>query len=170
ASTGRRTPVVVTVALLVAVAAGGAAGIAVAVARSTAGAHRDGSAVSREARLGISSRARCASPALPSSGRVPRTIGSWPFRLEVPGTFGSLVAGPRGSVSALQACGRQEGSLRVVRVGRDGRLLAVSQQFPRAALLTSSLAAAWHVLLLGAARLDLASTSLGQLRAPPACS
>ncbi|MGH9296259.1 MAG: hypothetical protein ACRD0B_13080, partial [Acidimicrobiales bacterium] len=55
------------------------------------------------------------------------------------------------------------GSLRVVRVGRDGRLLAVSQQFPRAALLTSSLAAAWHVLLLGAARLDLA----GPPSAPP---
>jgi hypothetical protein len=77
------------------------------------------------------------------------------FSLLEPGTFGSVVAGPGSSLYALQACGTEETQLRVLHLDGNGKVVAVSEGFDRAALLTSSLVLRGGVLYVGAARLDL---------------
>lgn len=82
------------------------------------------------------------------------------FRLSEPGTFGSVAAGPGSSVYALQACGTEETQLRVLHVDGNDKVVAASEGFDRAALLTSSLVLQGGVLYVGAARLDLSGPAI----------
>jgi hypothetical protein len=84
-----------------------------------------------------------------------RRLGAWRFELLEAGTFGSVVAGPGSSLYALQACGAQETQLRVLHLRPDGGVMAVSEDFDRAALLTSSVVLDGDSLYVGTARLDL---------------
>jgi hypothetical protein len=95
-------------------------------------------------------------PAANAAGEnASRHLGTWGFNLLEAGTFGSVVAGPGSSLYALQACGAEETQLRVLHLAADGDVLAVSVDFDRAALLTSSLVLQGGSLYVGAARLDL---------------
>lgn len=106
--------------------------------------------------------ATCVAPGTPPVAAAPGGSGRGSFELLDPGTFGS-VAASSSNLYALQACGIEETSLRVLRIGGGGKVLAVSAGFPRAALLTSSLLLTGGSLYVGAARLDLsAPLSSGQ--------
>jgi len=105
----------------------------------------------------------CRPPDLGPVVPAPVRLGSWPYRLLVPGTFGVVTSGPGDDLELLQACGAEETALRVVRLSPAGRVLAVSRMFPRAALLASALLAVPGALFLATARLDLS----GQVSLPP---
>jgi hypothetical protein len=89
-----------------------------------------------------------------------RRLGGWRFSLLEAGTFGSVVAGHGSSLYALQACGTEETQLRVLRIGGNGNVVAVSDDFDRAALLTSSIVLQGGSLYVGTARLDLAGPAI----------
>ncbi|MGH9303762.1 MAG: hypothetical protein ACRDZ5_05025 [Acidimicrobiales bacterium] len=152
----RGTPVAVLVLAVVMVLGGGAAGITVALsAAGRTGAARGPATSPSTGPV----RAACTAPAPSYGGPAPRRLGAWRFEVKVAGTFGRLVSGQGGSYYALQACGRQEGALRVVRIGRGGHVMAVSRLFPKAALLPSDLADGGAAVVLGAAYLDLSSAA-----------
>jgi hypothetical protein len=142
----RRRAHVLPVAVAVALAAGAVAGITVRLttggAAPSAGEHP-------------LAGSPCPRPLTASPSPAPRAIGRWPFHLLHAGVFSTVTAGPRGSVLALEACGAEESTLRVVEVSASGRLQGTSQRFPHLAPVASSVAATPSAVWLGGARLSL---------------
>ncbi len=90
------------------------------------------------------------SPVAGGAGRpVSSHLGAWRYELTAAGTFYDLIPGPRERLVALQACGREETSLRLSLLSSAGRLLSSSRQFPRAAPLASSAAVSGRSIWLG---------------------
>jgi hypothetical protein len=133
---------VLTVVVACAVIAGGATGLTAIVART-----------SRRATV-HSLAASCVAPQASPAGVASDHLGAWTFNLLEAGTFGSVVSATSG-LYALQACGTEETELRVLRIDTSGKVLGVSADFKRAALLTSSLAIADGSLYVGTAQLDI---------------
>jgi hypothetical protein len=150
---GNQVPVVALLLALVLVAGAAAAGVTLLGGRNGTGA---GAGAPRRS-VSPTGWDACRTPQLGAPAPVPASLGSWAFHLVVRGTFGKAVAAPDGNLDLLQACGAEETSLRVVRIGPGGRVAAVSTMFPRAALLASDLVAAGGALFLATAHLDLSA-------------
>ncbi|MGH9300196.1 MAG: hypothetical protein ACRDZT_09790, partial [Acidimicrobiales bacterium] len=101
----------------------------------------------------------CAAPVTVSPVEAPTRLGRWPFHLFEAGAFQNVMGTAQGELVALQACGHEESSLRVIRMDpRDGAAVA-SRSFPDAALLASSLTASGHLLFFGQAKLALSGSA-----------
>lgn len=143
---GQRSLNVIALVVLCAVVTGGT-GLTAVLTRSTR--H---STIRNPAATCVAPQAAPA-PSAPEAKASP--LGAWGFNLLEPGTFGSVVAGAGSSLYALQACGAEETQLRVLHLSENGNVLAVSGDFDRAALLTSSVVLDGGSLYVGTARLDL---------------
>lgn len=149
---GRRTSATIfTVLLVCAVVLAGATGLSAILTRSA-----------RHATVRTPATT-CTAPDAPPSAIPANEIGAWRYNVVETGTFGSVVAASSSVLYAIQACGAQESSLRVIRLQPGSKQVAVSKAFDHAAFLTSSLVLAHGSLYFGAARLDLA----GSATAPP---
>jgi hypothetical protein len=91
---------------------------------------------------------------------LPRRLGAWKFTPIERGTFPSVVAGLHGAVLAVQACGAEETSLRVLELrpgaGRSAPpTVATSEQYPKAAPVASSVFETAGTIWFGEGRLAL---------------
>ncbi len=141
----RRGPSPVSIAVGVVVVVGAAAGISLAAMRS--GRSRP------PVRHTIARRA-CAIPVTASPVPAPARIGSWPFHLLAGGVFPAVAAdGPR--ALALEACGAEESSLRVVEFDPATGASVASAPFAHAAPIASAVAASRGAVWFGESRLAL---------------
>lgn len=99
--------------------------------------------------------ANCPAVAAASPVTTPRSLGSWPFHLIAEGTFAQIEAGPDGLIDALQSCGAEESSLRLVEMTPSGKVVSSSRLFPKAALLASSFLVEGKTVFFAEARLSL---------------
>lgn len=100
--------------------------------------------------------APCPSAVTSSPTAAPERIGSWPLRPVMKGTFVALSAGQGQRLFALEACGTEESSLRVVEIDASSeKVEAYSSRFVRAAPLVSAIAADGASLYVGTSRLAL---------------
>lgn len=99
--------------------------------------------------------APCPAAASTSPSPVGDKVGSWPFHLVMKGTFAMLADNTSSSLLALQACGSEESSLRVVELQPSTGAATASRRFPGAAPIASSVAASSTDIWLGESRLDL---------------
>lgn len=91
--------------------------------------------------------------------KTPSSLGSWRYQPTLAGTFLSFVPGPRGLLDALQACGAEESSLRLIELSRAGQLEEASRHFKKAAPLASSAVWSGRHLYLGTGTLALSKTT-----------
>ncbi len=97
----------------------------------------------------------CQAPSLIAGVRVPAEIGTWRVHEVEAGAFDSLEALPSGELLALQACGSDESSLRVLEIDpRNGSGVA-SAPFDKAAPIASALGQTPSAVWLGLGRLAL---------------
>ncbi|MHB8435233.1 MAG: hypothetical protein ACYDC0_05065 [Acidimicrobiales bacterium] len=87
--------------------------------------------------IGLVSTEQCPLPATGATP-TPHDIGKWPFRILLRGTFEDVSGAGGGRLLALQACGAEESSLRVVAMSPTGGIYAISPQFHRAAPIASA--------------------------------
>ncbi len=90
-----------------------------------------------------------------TSAETATRLGSWPFTLIARGSFEELTPSPSGALVAIQACGTEESSLRVVSLDRPSGVVSASQRFDGAASLASSLAVTSKAVFFGHGRLAL---------------
>ncbi len=143
----RASPVSIGVAVVV--VAGAAAGVSLATMR--------GARVRPSVGRTIATRA-CAAPVTASPVSAPARIGSWPFHLLAGGVFPAVAADGTRAL-ALQACGAEESSLRVVEFDPSTGSSVVSPPFTRAAPIASAVAASRGAVWFGESRLALEGAS-----------
>ena len=97
----------------------------------------------------------CARPTAVGPTSVPARLGNWPFHLLVSGTFSALTAAPNGDLLALQACGADESSLRLLELDPSTDTAAASARFAHVAPVASAVAANRSGLFFGMSRLAL---------------
>ncbi len=89
---------------------------------------------------------------------APTELGAWPYDLTMPGTF-EMITAAQGSLFALEACGAEESSLRVVEIDERSGSAIASAAFGRAAPIASSIAVTTEGLFFGESRLVLGGTA-----------
>ncbi len=100
----------------------------------------------------------CRTPTTSSSAISPTALGSWSYHLTRHGDFQTITAA-NGSLFALEACGAEESSLRVVEVkAGDGPAIA-SQLFARAAPVASAIGVVSNAVFFGESRLALGGSA-----------
>jgi hypothetical protein len=124
-------------AALVLAAAGIASAVAFALSRHSA--HAVSSSTTGPPRPVLPSCPRPATAPSPSS--TPHDIGGLPFALLDAGVFEQPTPGPHGTIVAIQACGAEESSLRVVAIDPGSGSTVASASFARVAPLASALCA-----------------------------
>lgn len=97
----------------------------------------------------------CTRPTAVGTTSVPTRLGTWPFHLLVSGTFSALTAAPDGDLVALQACGADESSLRLLELNPSTDTAAASARFAHVAPVASAIAATGNWLWFAMSRLAL---------------
>lgn len=135
------------------------AGVLIAAAASAIAARLVGTARQSPGPGREVAEAPCATPQTASPAPVPHSLGRWPFHMLAQGVFSAVASAPHGAVVALQACGADESSLRVVSLSPKGAVLAVSPHFHHIAPVASALAVTSDAVFVGEARLELGAST-----------
>lgn len=100
----------------------------------------------------------CRTPTTASSAATPTALGSWPYRVTLHGDF-EMIAAADGSLFALEACGAEESSLRVVEMKAGNGAAIASQSFERAAPIASAIGVTGNDVFFGVSRLALGGSA-----------